>query len=267
MELPCTGRVVRIVLVVKKFFCRNPSWKRKVFTERIPERIEPSSRLTTRLRTLVQAIGVAFNANGGARLGAQMGIQVSRVTILFSLHLLPLPPVGMVKRVGIDDFAWKRGLRYGTVLIDLASHCIIDILPDRETERVKTWLESHPEIEVGSRDRGGASADGAAQGAPQAIQCADRWHLCKNLGDAVESYLKRQPLSLPAPTLPASASETRETPARATTYEQRRQERLSQAVFERKQEIVEKVREMHQQGRSGHDIAADLGLARGTVRK
>jgi transposase len=267
MDLPCTGHVVRIILVVKKFFCRNPSCQRKVFTERISELIEPSSRLTTRLRTLVQAIGVAFNANGGARLGVQMGVQVSRMTMLFSLHLLPLPPVGKIKRVGIDDFAWKRGLRYGTVLIDLDSHCIIDILPDRETESVKKWLESHPEIEVVSRDRGGAYADGAAQGAPQAIQCADRWHLCKNLGDAVESYLKRQPMSIPVPTLAASISGTKETPARVSTYDQRRQERLSQANFERKQAIVEKVREMHQQGISGHGIAAELDLARGTVRK
>lgn len=98
MELPCTGRVVKIILSVKKFFCRHPTCQRKVFTERIPELIEPSSRLTTRLRTLVQAIGIAFNANGGARLGEQMGIEVSRMTVLFSLHRLPLPPVGKVKR-------------------------------------------------------------------------------------------------------------------------------------------------------------------------
>ncbi|WP_126625749.1 ISL3 family transposase [Dictyobacter alpinus] len=263
MELPCTGRVVKISLSVKKFFCRNPSCQRKVFTERIPELIEPSSRLTTRLRTLVQAIGIAFNANGGARLGAQMGVHVSRMTVLFSLHLLPLPSVGKIIRVGIDDFAWKRGVRYGTVLIDLDSHEIIDMLPDREAESVKTWLASHPEVEIVSRDRGGAYSDGAAQGAPQAIQCADRWHLCKNLGDAVESYLKRQSLSIPAPSAPVPTSEKKEKP----TYEQRRQERRSQATFERKQEIVERVREMHTQGRSGHDIAAELGLARGTVRK
>jgi hypothetical protein len=95
------------------------------------------------------------------------------------------------------------------------------------------------------------------------IQCADRWHLCKNLGDAVEEYLKRQPLSIPAPSPPSSTSETKD----KSTYEQRRQERLSQAVFERKQEIVEKVRDLHRQGKSGHDIAAELSLARGTVRK
>lgn len=192
-----------------------------------------------------------------------MGIQLSRTTFLRSLRQIKIPPVGQVEHVGIDDFAWKRGKRYGTVIVDLDSHCIIDLLPDRETESVKKWLESHPEIEVVSRDRGGAYADGAAQGAPQAIQCADRWHVCKNLGDAVESYLKRQSLSIPAPAQPAPTGMRKDKP----TYEQRRQERLSQAVFERKQEIVEKVRDMHRQGKSGHDIAAELSLARGTVRK
>jgi transposase len=117
---------------------------------------------------------------------------------------------------------------------------------------------------VVSRDRGGVYADGAAQGAPQAIQCADRWHLCKNLGDAVESYLKRHPLSIPAPT---PTLETKEAVASPPTYEQRRQQRLVQATFEKKQAIVEKVREMHQQGISGHGIAVELHLARGTVRK
>jgi transposase len=180
------------------------------------------------------------------------------MTMLFSLHLLPVQPIKLVKHVGIDDFAWKRGLRYGTVLIDLDTHQIIDMLPDREAESVRTWLAAHPEIEVVSRDRGGAYADGAAQGAPQAIQCADRWHICKNLGDAVEAYLKRQPLSIPAPPSPQSLSETKETPLRpATTHVQRKQERLSEETFVRKQAIVGRVRAMHQQGISGHGITAE----------
>ena len=216
---------------------------------------------------MVQAIGIAFNANGGARLGEQIGIHLSRMTMLFSLHLLPLPPVGQVKHVGVDDFAWKRGLRYGTVIIDLDTHCILDILPDREAESVRKWLAAHQEIEIVSRDRGGAYAEGAAAGAPQAIQCADRWHLCKNLGDAVEEYLKRQPHCVPAPSPPSSISETKETAPPASTKPSKKQERLSQEIFERKQDIVGKVREMHQQGISGHGIAAELGLARGTVRK
>ena len=266
MELPCTGRIVKLILCVKKFFCRTESCLRKVFTERLPELIEPSSRLTTRLRTLVQAIGVAFNANGGARLGIQMGLHVSRMTMLFSLHLLPVQPVKQVKHIGIDDFAWKRGVRYGTVIIDLDTHSILDILPDRETESVRKWLAAHPEIEVVSRDRGGAYAEGAAAGAPQAIQGADRWHLCKHLGDAGEEYLKRHPHCVPSPAPSPSISETKETATSTSTKPSKKQERLSQEIFERKQEIVGKVREMHQQGIRGHGIAAELGLARGTVR-
>lgn len=265
LELPCTGKDVRLLLSVKKFFCRVERCPQKIFTERLPELIESSSRLTTRLRALIQAIGVAFNAKGGAQLGEQIGIHLSRTTFIHSVGLLDTPPVTLVKAVGIDDFAWKRGSRYGTVIIDLETHRLIDILPDREAESVRKWLAAHPEIEIVSRDRGGTYADGAAQGAPQAIQCADRWHLCKNLGDAVEEYLKRQPLSVPAPAPPQSTSETKETPT--STNAQRKQELLSEERFERKQEIVGKVREMHQQGISGHGIAAELGLARGTVRK
>jgi transposase len=146
---------------------------------------------------MVQAICAAFNAKGGARLGEQLGIHLSRMTFLSSLLHLPTPPAGKVKAVGIDDFAWKRGKRYGTVIIDLETHRLIDLLSDREAESVKQWLLAHPEIEIISRDRAGAYAEGASQGAPQALQIADKWHLCKNLGDAVETYLSRKKVQLP----------------------------------------------------------------------
>lgn len=268
LELPCVGKTVRLLLSVKKFFCRVASCPRKIFTERLPELIEPSSRLTTRLRTMVQAICAAFNAKGGARLGKQLGIHLSRKTLLHSLHLLPTPPVGKVKAVGIDDFAWKRGKRYGTVIIDLETHDLLDLLPDREAESVKQWLLAHPEIEIVSRDRAGAYADAAAQGAPQAQQIADRWHVCKNLGDAVQDYLTRQKIQMPPS--PWQNITTQEvagacTPAPALDPEPCRY--ASRAKCERKQALVDQVKTMHEQGNSTYEIAASLHLARNTVRR
>jgi transposase len=168
LELPCSGQTVRLLLSVKKFFCRMETCPQKIFTGRFPELLEPSSRLTTRLRTVVQAIAGAFNAKAGARLGTQLGVDLSRMTYLRSLLRFSIAPVGKVKHIGIDDFAWKRGKSYGTVIVDLDSHAIIDMLPDREAASVKNWLEKHEEAEMVSRDRGGAYADGATQGAPQA---------------------------------------------------------------------------------------------------
>jgi len=253
---------------VKKFFCRVVSCPQKIFTERLPELIEPSSRLTTRLRSLVQAICAAFNAKGGARLGEQLGIHFTRETFLRSLHLLSTPPVGNVKAVGIDDFAWKRGKRYGTVIIDLETHRLLDILPDREAESVKQWLSAHPEIEIVSRDRGGTYAEGAAQGAPQAQQIADRWHLCKNLGDAVEVYLVRKKIQIPPS--PSSNITTQQVAAVCAPLPQPEPgscRYASQEKCERKQAFVDQVKSMHEQGYTTYEIADVLHLARNTVRK
>ena len=105
-------------------------------------------------------------------------------TLLWSLHLVKTPAVGQVRVVGIDDWSWRRGQRYGSILVNLETHKIIDLLPERTAESVIAWLEAHPEVEVVSRDRGGTYVDGATQGAPLAIQVCDRWHLLKNLGES-----------------------------------------------------------------------------------
>ncbi len=195
-----------------------------------------------------------------------MGIHLSRMTFLHSLLLLPTPPVGNVKAVGIDDFAWKRGKRYGTVIIDLQTHRVLDLLPDREAESVKQWLLAHPDIEVVSRDRGGAYADGAAQGASQAIQIADRWHVCKNLGDAVEAYLLRQKVQLP-PLFPQEPVAQEVSTPPSPPPDPMLCQRSSQAKREHKQHLVDQVKTLHAEGNSVRTIATQLQLARNTVRR
>jgi DNA-binding NarL/FixJ family response regulator len=261
-------RTTRLHLLEYMFACRAVSCPQKIFTERLPELIEPSSRLTTRLRTLVQAICSAFNAKGGAHLGEQLGIHFTRETFLRSLHLLSTPPVGNVKAVGIDDFAWKRGKRYGTVIIDLETHRLLDILPDREAESVKQWLAAHPEIEIVSRDRAGAYADGAAQGAPQALQIADRWHVCKNLGDAVQDDLVRKKIQMPPSSSPnVTTEQVAAACAPPPPLEPGPCRYASQEKCERKQMVVDQVKTLQKQGHSACEIAASLHLARNTVRK
>jgi len=196
-DLPCAGRPIRLLLIVRKFFCRNPACPRKVFTERLPELIKPASRLTTRLREALQTIGFALNGEGGARLACRLGIPISATTLLRSLHLVPTPPIGKVRVVGLDDWAWRKGQRYGTIIIDQERHVVIDLLAERSAESVQKWLEAHPEVEIVSRDRGGTYVDGATWGAPQATQIADRWHILSNLGDAVEEFLIRAHIRLP----------------------------------------------------------------------
>ncbi len=266
-DLPCAGRPIRLLFTVRKFFCRNPNCSRKMFAERLPDFIEASSRLTKRLRTAVQEIGFATCGKGGERLGDKLGMGVSDATVLWSLFLVPLPAVGKVQVVGIDDWSWRRGKRFGTILVDLQTHKIIDLLADREAESVQKWLATHPEVEIVSRDRGGVYIDGATLGAPQATQVADRWHILSNLGDAVEEFLIRTHIRLPEPAAePRSPQEALNQPLSSFSATPACQ-RKSQARLLRKWKLSQRVQELHTNGMSLRKIGEELGLARNTVRK
>src|SRR2546422_9802913 len=188
-DAPCAGRQVQLRLTVRKFSCRNPQCPRKVFAERLPDFIEPWARMTIRSGQQVTSIGLATCGKGGARLAARLGMRTTRQTILRRIMDLPDPAPESVLYLGIDDFSFRRGSRFGTLLVNLESHRVVDLLPDRKAETSAAWMRKLPDLMVVSRDRGGEYASAAAQGAPQAIQCADRFHLLKNLGEAVEGLL------------------------------------------------------------------------------
>lgn len=190
-DAPCVGRQLQLSLTVRKFFCRNPDCSRKVFTERLPDLAEPWARMTTRLREQITSIGLATCGKGGVRLAERLGIKTSRNTTLRRIMEVPDDARASVVYLGIDDFSFRRGYRFGTILVDLESHRPIDLLPDRQTETAASWMRENPEIAVVSRDRASGYASAASEVAPHAIQVADRFHVCKNLTEATQLLLAR----------------------------------------------------------------------------
>src|SRR6266852_60875 len=190
-DVPCGGLQVQLVLQVRKFFCDTPTCRRKIFTERLPIFVQPWARMTTRFSQMLQALVLATCGELGTRLSGRLGIHTSPTTLLRQVMARPSSPPGPVSSLGIDDFSFRRGRTFGTILVDLDRHQVIDLLADRNTETAAAWMLTHDEIEIVSRDRGEDYAAAARKGAPQARQVADRFHLVKNLVEATLPVVSR----------------------------------------------------------------------------
>jgi len=267
-DMPCAGRRVRLILHVRKFFCDEKTCVRKIFAERLAPFIRPWARVTTRLLEAVEAIGLATSGMLGARLGDRLGIQTSWMTILRRMMALPIAPVGQIPQLGIDDFSFRRGRRFGTILVDLQSHQIIDLLPDRNGETAAAWMAAHPEIELVSRDRGGDYASAAAAGAPQAVQCADRFHLINNLGKALEGILARHLAARRRAQVAAVSIPPSETPQhKQPPHPLPKSVALSQAKREHRLAQYQQVVALREQGFSQTTIAEHVGIGHATVSR
>jgi transposase len=183
------GRKVQLCLLVRRFYCRNRLCERKVFTERFPRFVEPWARMTIRLSKHLQAVALATSGRGGIKLAVRLGMQSTRQTLLRRVMELADQPEESVLYLGRDDSSFRRGQRFGTILVNLETHNIVDLLPDRQAETAAVWMKQRPEITAVSRDRGAEYARAAALGAPQAINVADRFPLQKNLLEALQLQL------------------------------------------------------------------------------
>ncbi len=271
-DLPVSGRPVHLVLHVRRFFCQESTCMRKIFAERFPSLTLPRVKCTLRLQEALREIGFELGGEAGARLGKKLSYPGGPDTILRLVKGAELPTAASPRVVGLDDWSWKRRLRYGTLICDLESRKPLDVLPDRSVETVSAWFEKYPSVEIVSRDRSSQYAAAIKKGAPQAIEVADRWHLGKNLAESVSTLLARfraeirrglHTQAMPeqgAKTEPVLEEEKR--PARSRREEQARLARCAQKL-----DRYEQALELGDQGLTMADIGTRIGISGRTVQR
>lgn len=289
-DLPCVGLTVRLHIEVRRFACGDERCSRKTFAADLTELLACRARRTTRLKVQHLATAYALGGEAGKRLAHGLSIPISGDTLIRDIRQIPVASSPSVRVVGVDDWAMRKGCRYGTILVDLEEHRPIDLLGSREAEEVIVWFQAHPEIEIISRDRGKDYIKAATEGAPQAEQVADRWHLLHNLREAVATFLQQQPVCLQAaaqgaavdqkkePLLPSaqaesSSSGTDATPISSPPARVAKKRALTQveqnkaAGWARRQERFDQVRQLKQAGYSDRAVGRHMKMSTQTVRK
>jgi transposase len=275
-DLPWHGISVELEVRARRFFCEEPSCERKIFCERLEE-VAARARKTVRLEEALLAIALELGGRAGARLALELGILAARDALLRRIKATPLPEVGKVRVLGVDDFAFKKGSTYGTILVNLEDHKVVDLLPERSQESLVAWFRSHPatEVEVATRDRSNIYREGLAKGVPGATHVADRWHLLHNLTLTLEEYLlQKRPVLQKAAASEAAPEEKDDAeeefasgpimPNRPRTHD-RKIEEAARNRHERLLEQWKNIRRLYLAKADLRDICRQLGISARTV--
>jgi len=277
-DLPICGKAVSLQVHLRKFFCRNDQCDRKIFSQTALDHFVPFARRLVRAQKPLQAIALQTGARPAARLCELIGQPVSHSTLLRLSHKIPVQNQPTPIRLGVDDFAFRKGRRYGTILIDLDRHQPIDVLPDREGKSLEDWLRDHPGIELVTRDRSSVYANAVTNACPNAVQVADRWHLLANLSEVVERFLDMQRAAINQSVLAKLVKEdcqptqplTEDQLPASLTWENDLSQLMSTAKVDctsKRYMTFQKVKQLQAEGHGMRVIARHLGIARNTVRR
>lgn len=271
-DLPWSGRRVRLLLNVRKFSCPQNECPRRIFTERLLDLVEPYARKTTRLHEILELVGFALGGEAGARLIRRLGMKASPTALLRYIREAASVTHQAPEVIGVDDFSLRRGRRFGTIIVDLERHRPIDLLPDRSAPTLAAWLKAHPSARTIGRDGSKEYARAIAEGAPGAVEILDRWHLLKNLREALERMLDRSQRSLgeidiPSCTHPAAMAGPPKTSAYTPPPRSPRERASSRSKREERRVRYEKVRNTRSRGMSMRAISQKLGISRYAVRR
>lgn len=259
-DLPWRTCPVQLTLTVRRFCCDNQTCPRRTFAEGFGPALLPRARRTMDASALLLDLAQATGGEAGARLARASGLSVSADTLLRLLRRSVLPLAATPRVLGVDDLALRRGQVYATILIDLETHRPVDLLKGRDAATLAAWLRAHPGIEIIVRDRAEAYAEGARQGAPTAIQVADRFHLLQNASQALEQVLRtrHRRIAITVAEVPATVD-----PDRALSPLQQKAQNRRAARIARWEEVQRR----HAAGESLRSIARTMGMNRHTVRR
>src|SRR5215211_3130427 len=258
-DLPWQGIPVSLRLRVRRFFCEEGTCQRAIFAERLPGIAACYGRRTERLDEWFTHVSFALGGEAGSRLLKDLGV-VSGDTLLNHIRSMRLSGFETPRVLSVDDFAFRRGTRYGTILVDLERHALVEILPDRSADTFARWLGEHPGVEVVSRDRGGEYAEAARRAVPHATQVADRFHLLKNLRDVVSRVFRQHADVLDLVPNPANHLQ------RLTNLRLDRKS-SKERTNEQTRKLFESIHYLSKKGMKNARVARELGIHRHTVEK
>lgn len=264
-----------LITHVRKFFCQNLHCSRQIFAEDWSSWVERYGRRTKRLDEFLVKLTLMGGGQTSERLAKSMGYRWNADTLIRQVHSANIPEFSDLSVIGVDDFAFRKGQTYGTIIVDLLRRQPVDLLPDRKEETLTNWLKKHPEITVISRDRAGAYAKAAQKGSPQAVQVADRWHLMKNLSDTVERILntkiKTMHRAYELAIQHEKSENKKEHPRKTIISRENSAPSDDHSVLtmgeQNRLERSTRVQKLYLEGTSLRGIAKELGLSRKTVRK